>query len=150
MKKCLLAIFTSLVIAVPVVAFSQNANVTHQQTRPEVAENVKAYEGPEGVVVWTLRYGTPTEHKMLVQITDIDHPWNAKIQLMDVEDTGTRKYIYTRIDDKRFNVVFFNENGWGTLTLPGEKKSLPVFYNKEYSAEGNSQRFLTDYLESLK
>lgn len=150
MKKFLLAIFTSLVITVPGIAFSQNTDFAHQQTRPEVAENVKAYEGPEGVVVWTLRYGKPAEHKMLVQITNVDHPWNTKIQLMGVEDTGSRKYIYTIVNDKRFNVVFFNENGWGTLTLPGEKNSLPVFYSKEYSAEGNAQHFLTDYLESLR
>jgi len=145
-----LTIITFLLIFVPGLVFSQEAIVTNQQLRPEVAENVKAYESHDGVLMWTLRYGKPSENKMLVQITDIDHPWNRKIHLMDVEDTGMRRYFYTKVDNKRFNVVVFSENGRGMLTLPGNNKSEPLFYSKEHSSEGNAQYFLTDYIESSK
>lgn len=150
MKKYLLSAFVSVMITIPGGVHAQETPVGQQIVRPEVAESVKAYEGAEGAIVWTLRYGKPSEGKMIVQITDIDHPWNQKIQLMNVDDTGAKKYIHTLVDGKKFTVIFLNENGWGELTLPGNNKSIPIYYSKTYSSAGNAQAFLTDYLASAE
>lgn len=150
MKRFLLAVAVSVAIGVPGIVHSADTPAIKQVERPEVAEMVKAYEGPEGAIVWTLRYGKPDEKKLIVQITDIDHPWNKKIHLMNVDDTSAKKYIYTLVDGKKFTVLFFNNNGWGELYLPGENNPMPIYYSKAYSSEGNAQAFLTDYLESNK
>ena len=150
MKKYVLSALVSVMMTMPGWAHAQEMPVGQQVVRPDVAKNVKAYEGPEGIVVWTLRYGNPAEGKMMVQITDIDHPWNNEIQLMNVEERGSKKYIHTLVNGEKFTVIFFNENGWGELTLPGSHKSMPVYYSQTYSSMGNAQAFLTDYLASAK
>jgi len=116
-------------------------------TRPEVAESVKAWEGNEGLQVWTLRYGSRNEHKALVQITDIDHDWNKKIQLMDVEEKGERRDYSVQLDGKKFVVLVLNKYNRGEVYLPGESTAHNIYYSNALSAEGNAQYFLTDYLE---
>ncbi len=150
MKKFLLSVAVSVAITLPGLVHAEETATVNQVVRPEVAERVKAYEGAEGVIVWTLRYGKPEEKKLIVQVTDIDHPWNKKIHLMNVDDVGAKKYVYTLVDGKKFTVLFFNSNGWGELNLPGENKAIPIYYSKAYSSAGNAQAFLTDYLVSDK
>lgn len=115
--------------------------------RPEVAENVQAWGGEQGVRVWTLRYGHPDEHKALVQITQIDHAWNKKIQLMDVVKNGKRRDYSVTANGKKYVALITNSDNRGEVYLPGEAESYKVYFNKELSEEGNAQFFLTDYLQ---
>lgn len=63
MKKILLSIAVSVAITMPGLVHSEGTATVNQVVRPEVAERVKAYEGAEGTIVWTLRYGKPDEKK---------------------------------------------------------------------------------------
>lgn len=115
--------------------------------RPEVAEIVQAWSGEQGIQVWTLRYGPPQDHKALVQITQIDHPWNRKIMLMDVEKKDKRRDYSLSVEGKKYVALIINSYSRGTLYLPGEKEAYSVYYNENLSQEGNAQYFLTDYLQ---
>lgn len=118
-----------------------------EPTRPEVAEFVKAWEGNQGIQVWTLRYGKRSEHKALVQITNADHEWDNKIQLMDVENKGERSDYSVSVDGKKFVVLMINNNNSGELYLPGDRTTQYISYSKSLSDEGNAQHFLTDFLK---
>ncbi len=118
--------------------------------RPEVAEDVQAWSGEQGMQVWTLRYGPSQDHKALVQITQIDHPWNRKILLAEVEKKGKRRDYSVLVEGKKYNVLIINSNSRGEVYLPGEKESYAVYYNERLSREGNAQYFLTDYLQQEK
>ena len=137
MKKLLAGMLLALMSATTVMA---------EEARPEVAESVKAWAGNEGVQVWTLRYGKREENKALVQITNADHDWDNKIQLMDVETKGERRDYSVQVNGKKFVVLNLN-NGYDELTLPGEASSRRIAYSQGLSAEGNAQYFLTDYLK---
>lgn len=115
--------------------------------RPEVAEAVQAWSGEQGIQVWTLRYGPPQDHKALVQITQVDHPWNRKILLMDVAKKDKRRDYSLSIDGKKYVALIINSYSRGELYLPGGKEGYSVYYNENLSHEGNAQYFLTDYLQ---
>ena len=118
--------------------------------RSEVAETVQAWSGEQGIQVWTLRYGAPQDHKALVQITQVDHPWNRKIQLMEVEKKGKRRDYSVSIEGKKYVALIINSYSRGELYLPGEKEGYSVSYDENLSQEGNAQYFLTDYLQQEK
>lgn len=139
----MLRIFT---VALLVLSAAQGSAAA-TTTRPEVADNVHAWSGEQGIQVWTLRYGHPDEHKALVQITQIDHAWKNKIQLMDVDKKGKRRDYSVMVDGKKYVALIITGNNRGELYLPGEAESYNVCFNKELSEEGNAQFFLTDYLQ---
>ncbi len=62
--------------------------LAHAQARPPVADNVVAYQGQQGIKVWTLRVGERSANEALVQIEGVDHDWNMRIQKMSVEKTS--------------------------------------------------------------
>lgn len=126
------------------------SNVAPAAERPEVAENVQAWSGEQGMQVWTLRFGPPQDHKALVQITQIDHPWNRKIQLANVEKKGKRRDYSIEVEGKKYVVLIVNSYSGGEVYLPGEKESYAVYYSENLSREGNAQYFLTDYLQQEK
>lgn len=118
-----------------------------ETTRPEVAENVKAWESNDGIQVWTLRYGKLSEHKALVQITNVDHEWNKKIQVMNVEKKNGRTDYSITLEGKPFTVLILDKYNYGELYLPDEDSNHPVRYSEYLSAEGDAQNFLSDYLK---
>ncbi|MDN0124027.1 hypothetical protein QVN60_12650 [Yersinia aleksiciae] len=118
-----------------------------EPARPEVANLVKAWGGNEGIQVWTLRYGPRSDNKALVQITNADHDWDKKIQVMDVDNKEERSDYSVTVSGKKFVVLVINNNNSGQLYLPGEKGNHPIIYSQSLSDEGNAQYFLTDFLK---
>lgn len=116
--------------------------------RPDVANHVIAYDGAQGIKVWTLRIGDRSANEALVQIEDIDHEWNLKIQKMQVEKTSRDTRYYIDINGNKFVVLIIKDKCCGDLYLPGESQSVYISYSKELSNEGNAQAFLTDYLKT--
>ena len=142
MLKKLISLFllaTTLSVITP-IATAQPA------ARPEVAEKVKAWHGTEGIKVWTLRYGPLSDKKALVQITDVDHPWNKKIQLMDVESKGERRKYSIMLEGKKYVVLVMERYSFGEVYLPGESTTYAISYSEELSSRGDAQHFLTDWL----
>ncbi|MDN0109090.1 hypothetical protein [Yersinia mollaretii] len=133
--------FLILLCAISATSFSA------EPTRPEVANSVKAWEGNEGIQVWTLRYGPRSDNQSLVQITNADHDWDKKIQIMDVENKEGRSDYSITVNGKKFVVLVINNNNSGQLNLPGENGNHPIFYSSSLSEEGNAQYFLTDLLK---
>lgn len=121
-------------------------NATAQE-RPEVADKVVAYGGEQGVKVWTLRIGARSDNQALVQLEDVDHDWNLRIQKMAVEKTAKDTRYSTTVDGQKF-VVLIVQDGWGELYLPGEAKPVQVGYSPALSSQGDAQAFLTDYLKA--
>ncbi|MDR5019690.1 hypothetical protein RF657_14970 [Yersinia rochesterensis] len=133
--------FLTLLCAVSATSFAA------EPVRPEVADSVKAWQGNEGIEVWTLRYGPRSENKALVQITNADHDWDKKIQIMDVEKKDERSDYSVNVNGKKIVVLIINNNNLGKLYLPGEKGDHPIMYSELLSNEGNAQYFLTDFLK---
>ncbi|MHA7849016.1 hypothetical protein [Serratia sp. D1N4] len=138
LKKCILL---TLLCVMSATGFSA------EPARPEVAERVKAWEGSQGIQVWTLRYGQRSEQKALVQVTNADHEWDKKIQLMDVESKGDRTDYSVSVNGKKFVALVISNGNSGELYLPGENAIHPISYSKSLSDEGDAQYFLTDFLK---
>lgn len=92
------------------------------------------------------RIGPDNNHEALLQIGGIDHAWDMKIK---VEPAGKSDRYIAQVDGKPF-VVLILTNGSAEVYLPGVKKVYSVGYSKELSEQGNSERFLTDYLQQGK
>ncbi|MBA6118970.1 MULTISPECIES: hypothetical protein [Pseudomonas] len=122
--------------------------LAHAQARPPVADNVVAYQGQQGIKVWTLRVGERSANEALVQIEGVDHDWNMRIQKMSVEKTSKDTRYFTTVDGQRFVVLIIQGNWGGELYLPGEAQALMVGYSEGLSNQGNAQAFLTDYLNA--
>ena len=129
------------------MALTLAAGLAHAEERPETADKVIAYEGEQGVKVWTLRIGARSEHQALVQLEGVDHDWNMRIQKMNVDKTARDTRYSTMVDGQKF-VVLIVQNGWGELYLPGEAQTLNVGYDEYLSSQGNAGAFLTDYLKA--
>ena len=113
--------------------------------RPEIAKEVKAYEGPEGLKVWALRIGPRSAKEMIVQLGGIDHELDMRIIKVAVEEgTQGQRYVMP-LNGQRF-VLLNLQNGVGELYLPGETHPKPIHYSESLSAQGNAEHFLTDYL----
>lgn len=115
------------------------------QERPPVADKVVAYQGEQGVKVWTLRIGERSANQALVQVEGVDHDWNMKIRKMDVEKSSRGTRYATEVDGQRF-VVLTVQDGYGELYLPGESQAVRVYSDNSLGEQGNAQYFLTDYL----
>ncbi|KPA88134.1 MULTISPECIES: hypothetical protein [Pseudomonas] len=122
------------------------AGFAQAEERPPVADKVLAYSGQQGVKVWTLRIGERSDNQALVQVEDVDHDWNLRIQKMNVEKTAKDTRYSTTVDGQKFVVLILQE-GWGELYLPGESKALTVGYDENLSSRGDAQAFLTEYLK---
>ncbi|WP_296254915.1 MULTISPECIES: hypothetical protein [unclassified Pseudomonas] len=113
--------------------------------RPEVADKIMAYQGEQGVKVWTLRIGARTADEALVQVEGVDHDWNLRIQKMKVEKTAKDMRYSTEVNGQKF-VALILQDDYGELYLPDESRKLNVGYSEWLSSQGNAQAFLTDYL----
>lgn len=132
------ALAFTLVLSGPFLAMAEDA-------RPPVAEKVMAYQGQQGVKVWTLRIGERSANEALVQVEGVDHDWNMRIQKMKVEKTARDTRYSTEVAGQKF-VALIIQDGYGELYLPDESQELTVGYSENLSSEGNPQAFLTDYL----
>lgn len=154
MKKINMAFMLVTLALMPVtqdvIAQSKGVTQTTPAVRPEVAEEVKAWQGEEGIQVWVLRYGSREENKALVQITNIDHPWSQRIQLMDVQKNDKKKTYSLKVNGNRFVALNMFGSGMGELYLPDDKQSYRISYSQSLSSYGNAQHFLTDYLNQKK
>jgi len=127
----------------------QAATVYAQEKRPEVSRYVKAYSGAENTIAWTTRIGPESNNEALLQFFGIDHPLDLKILKVSVEHIrGEYRYIIQKNDPQypEHTVLVLNNEGSGTVFLPKSSRSFSVRYDKSLSEQGNSERFLSDYL----
>lgn len=154
MKKINMALMLVTLALTPVtcdvIAQDKIAKQSAPAARPEVAEEVKAWQGEEGIQVWVLRYGPREENKALVQVTNIDHPWSQRIQIMDVQKNDKKKTYSLMVNGKRFVVLNMFGSGMGELYLPDENQPYRISYSQSLSSYGNAQHFLTDYLNQQR
>ena len=154
MKKINMALMLVTLALTPVtcdvIAQDKIAKQSAPAARPEVAEEVKAWQGEEGIEVWVLRYGPREENKALVQVTNIDHPWSQRIQIMDVQKNDKKKTYSLMVNGKRFVVLNMFGYGMGELYLPDENQPYRISYSQSLSSYGNAQHFLTDYLNQQR
>ncbi len=142
MTIIILAVATTMMLHVSVAA--------DNTIRLGAAHVVKAWRGTEGIQVWTLRYGPRNDHTALVQITNIDHAWDKKIQVMSVEKKPGRSDYSIEHNGKKFVVLVLYKYNYGELYLPGEDTPYNIYYSSGLSSEGNAGYFLNDYLSQSK
>ncbi|MGC5699145.1 hypothetical protein J4P02_02960 [Pseudomonas sp. NFXW11] len=128
------------------MALMLGAGLAQAEERPQVADKMMAYFG-QGAKVWTLRIGERSDNQALVQLEDVDHDWNMRIQKMSVEQTAKDTRYFTTVDGQKF-VVLVLQDGYGELHLPGQAKPLRVGYDSNQSSYGDAQAFLNDYLKT--
>ena len=153
MKKLTTALLLASLTFLPLqsgIASPDSRPAHGKQQRPEIAEQVKAWQGEEGTEVWILRYGPREENKALVQLVNIDHPWNRKIQIMDVVRENKKKKYTVTLNGNRFVVLSMDGTNIGELYLPNEPHPYRISYSDLLSKYGNAQHFLTDYLSQQK
>ncbi|MBT0727184.1 hypothetical protein [Rosenbergiella australiborealis] len=132
-------------ILITFILWSVFASSCLAETRPDVATRVIAYQGNQGVKVWTLRIGERKAHEALVKIEDVDHDWNLLILKMKITRLNDElHYSYTQ-GKKRHTVLVLKQNG-GLLYLPGEPIAINLSYSDSLSDDIDAQRFLTEYL----
>lgn len=141
MKKFLVLLF---------ICFSSVVNAASPDIRPEVANNVIAFDGQQGAKVWTLRIGPVSNNESLVQVEGVDHDWNLLIQKMKVEKTSKDTRYVTNVKGKRFVALILTDKDYGELYLPNDPQPIQVRYSENLSEQGNAQAFLTDYLQKKK
>lgn len=152
MKKLTAAFLLSALAFIPFAQANAapGSTAASELQRPEIAEQVKAWQGEEGIEVWILRYGPREENKALVQVVNIDHPWNRKIQIMDVARENKKKKYSVVLNGNRFVVLSMDGSNVGELYLPHEQQPWRISYSDLLSQYGNAQHFLSDYLAQQK
>lgn len=125
-------------------------NAVAATERPDVAKRVVAYQGEQGVKVWTLRIGERSANQALVQVEGVDHDWDMRIQKMQVEKTDKDTRYVTTVDGHRFVALIVQGVWGGELYLPGQGQPLQVGYSEGLSSQGNPDAFLTDYLDAAQ
>ncbi len=140
MLKRFLILFTTVLLV------QTGVTQAAEEKRPEVGRYVKAYSGAENLKVWTTRIGPESNHEALLQIGGIDHAWDMKIMKVKIEPAGKSDRYIAQVDGKPFTALILT-NESAELYLPNAKRVYSVGYSKELSEQGNSERFLTDYLQ---
>lgn len=139
--------------------------VTHAQTtkpgaaRPEVGQIPEVYttEGSR-LNVTIVRYGPRASKQALVEIADLDHPWNQRIFRTSVQDVSRRagkveNTYFIQLDGKPWGLVFNNLDGSGlNLNLredgdKGKNVRYPLYYSKGNTENTVSEYLLTAYLK---
>ncbi len=77
-----LALFASCVLITPAVSLAQ--------ARTEVNPLAEVYRDEKRLNVTIVRYGKREGKQALVEIADLDHPWNQRIFLTSVQDVSRR------------------------------------------------------------
>ena len=119
---------------------------TAQAEQAPVADKVVAYQGQQGLKVWTLRIGEAAAGEALLQVEGLDHDWDRLIHKVKVEKSARDSRYSTELNGSKY-VILIVRDGWGELYLPGEQQTRQVAYSESLSSAGEPQAFLTDYLE---
>lgn len=144
-------------LTVPAVSLAQQPKAT-AQSRPEVNPLAEVYRDDKRLNVTVVRYGKRENKQALVEIADLDHPWNQRIFLTSVQDVsrraGTVDNTYSiQLDGKPWGLVFTLLDGGGlVLNLrengdTGKNVRYPIYYSKELSDQTSSEFLLTAYLK---
>lgn len=141
MKKVYFIIFSLLFL---------NVLAKAENERPEVSALVEAYEGTKSEKVWITRIGPKHAHEVILQITGIDHELNGKIIKCAIERKDKEKRFITTIDNQRFVIMTLHDATTGYLYLPQEPDDIKIHYSQSLSAEGDSEAFLTNYLQQME
>lgn len=157
MKKLIFGLGAALLalILLPQAAQSQTT------TRPEVGELAEVYRDDKRLNVTIVRLGKRENKQALVEIADLDHPWNKRIFKTVVVDVSRRvgevvNTYWIQLDSKPWGLVVRDMN-YGGLILnlreqgdTGKNVRLSISYSKELSAETSSEFLLTAYLNQEK
>jgi hypothetical protein len=143
-------------LAAPAAA---QAQTTKPAARPEVGPIPEVYvtEGNK-LNVTIVRYGPRASKQALVEIADLDHPWNQRIFLTSVQDVSRRagkieNTYFIQLDGKPWGLVFNNLDGSGlylNLREDGDKGKnvrYPLYYSKGNTENTVSEYLLTAYLK---
>ncbi len=144
-------------LTAPAVAVAQQAKGT-AQARPEVSPLAEVFRDEKKLNVTVVRYGKRENKQALVEIADLDHPWNQRIFLASMQDVSRRagtveNTYFIQLDGKPWGLVFNLLDGGGlVLNLresgdTGKNVRFPIFYSKELSDQTSSEFLLTAYLK---
>lgn len=143
MRYLKLALAMFLIMSVP--AFAEN------EERPPVGKYAKAFTGPEGLVVATLRIGMAEKDEFLIQFAGIDHDWDLKIfKAKKVPAAHGHAYEVNVDGEPRRLLVAKNASGGSyeyTAYVTDAPYGVKVNYDESYSRRIPPQHFLTDYLK---
>ena len=87
--------------------------------RPEVGQIPEVYTTNNSKLTVTIvRYGPRASKQALVEIADLDHPWNQRIFRTSVQDVSRRagkveNTYFIQLDGKPWGLVFNNLDGSG-------------------------------------
>ena len=151
-----LAVVALCGLSTPVITLAQSAKAA--QVRPEVGPLAEVYRDEKRLNVTIVRYGKRENKQALVEIADLDHPWNKRIFLASVQDVSRRagtveNTYFIQLDGKPWGLVFNQLDGSGlALNLrengdTGKNVRYPLYYSKELSGETSSEFLLTAYLQ---
>ncbi len=86
---CAVLALAAASFAVPTAAHAQKAKPT-AAARPEVGPLAEVFRDEKRLNVTVVRYGKREKKQALVEIADLDHPWNQRIFLTSVQDVSRR------------------------------------------------------------
>ncbi|WP_410961148.1 hypothetical protein, partial [Salmonella sp. SAL4457] len=106
-----------------------------EEARPPVADKVVAYQGQQGLKVWTLRIGEAAAGEALLQVEGLDPAWDRLIHKVKVEKSARDSRYSTELNGSKY-VILIVRDGWGELYLPGEQQTRQVAYSESLSSAG--------------
>jgi|GEM_PF-676832 len=152
-------LLTGLAVALTcTLASSSPAYAQAAKPRPEVGPIAEVYRDEKTLNVTIVRYGKRENKQALVEIADLDHPWNKRIFLTSVQDVSRRagtvdNTYFIQLDGKPWGLVFTQLDGGGrALNLrengdTGKSVRYPIAYSEGLSRDTNSEHLLTAYLQ---
>ena len=127
--------------------------------RPEVGQIPEVYTTENSkLTVTVVRYGPRASKQALVEIADLDHPWNQRIFRTSMQDVSRRaskieNTYFIQLDGKPWGLVFNLLDGSGlVLNLredgdTGKNVRYPLYYSKGNTENTVSEYLLTAYLK---
>jgi hypothetical protein len=108
--------------------------------------------------VTVVRYGPRASKQALVEIADLDHPWNQRIFRTSVQDVSRRagkieNTYFIQLDGKPWGLVFNSLTGEGLMLNlredgdKGKNVRYPLYYSKVNTENTVSEYLLTAYLK---
>lgn len=120
--------------------------------RPIVGTTGKAFKGPEGLLVWTLRIGEEENQEVLIQYGGVDHPWCGRIFKASIRERQFGQ-DYVIWHEGRPYVTFLmrrpansSDSPFCEAHLPG-RAPMRVAYDEAASQHINPQDLLSLYLQ---
>jgi len=135
------------------------AQATKPAARPEVGQIPEVYTTENSkMTVTVVRYGPRASKQALVEIADLDHPWNQRIFRTSVQDVSRRagkieNTYFIQLDGKPWGLVFNSLNGEGLMLNlredgdTGKNVRYPLSYSRGNTEDTVSEYLLTAYLK---